>query len=107
MRVTVRVRGLQLLAATALVLASCGGEDNAQTCDQVLDDPAFHGDGEVIGQFDAGGVGRSCTLAISPEAASTIGVDVCAATPYVAVKVDGDDWTVDDAQTAKLNTENC
>ena len=106
------------LALTGLAACSSGVADRAanphqnriETCADVVADPVFQGDAEVLGEFDAPGQPKRCTLQIeagSPALAAIGVTDVCANLPLVAVQVSDGAWAVDSAETESLTATNC
>ena len=106
------------LALTGLIACSSGTadraakpqEDQIETCADVVTDPVFHGDADVLAEFDAPGQPKRCTLqfdAGSPALAAIGAADACPGYPLVAVSIDDGAWAVDSAQTDDLTAANC
>jgi hypothetical protein len=100
-------------------LAACSGgaderaarpQKDRMECADVVADPVFQGQAEVVAEFKAAGQPTLCTLefeAGSPVIAAIGVADVCSSLPFVAVSIDDGAWAVDSAQTDRLTAENC
>ena len=79
-------------------------------CADVVADPVFEGQAEVVVEFESPGRPISCTLQLEADspALAALGVaDVCSDLPVIAVSIEDAGWVVDLAQTEQLTAENC
>lgn len=101
--------GLAACSSDAADRAANPQQNRIEACADVVADPVFQGDAEVLAEFNAPGQPTRCTLKIeagSPSFAA-IGVTACANFPLISVQVRDGAWAVDSAETESLTAKNC